>query len=120
MDFADKIFYIQNYYNKSALKNEIGFRRYLSSVLSESVVSKKQLRGARRVKSLNKALEPYKQSFSQDTFKNLINVASVLMGIDSILVCKDVCKLNNGATENTLKWAIEMILRGIEQENQSN
>jgi DNA-binding transcriptional regulator YbjK len=118
MTFADRIFYIQKYYNQSALKNEIGFRRYLSSVLSESIVSKKQLRGARRKKSLNKALEPYKEMYSKDTFKKLINIASVLMGIDAILVCKDVCKLDNKEAENTLKWAMEMILKGIGEENQ--
>jgi AcrR family transcriptional regulator len=118
MDFAERIFFIQKHYNQSALKNEIGFRRYLSSVLSESVVSKKQLRGARRMKSLNKALDPYKERYSKDTFKKIINIASVLMGIDSILVCKDVCELNNKEAENTLKWAIEMILKGVEVENQ--
>jgi DNA-binding transcriptional regulator YbjK len=119
MDFADRIFYIQKHFNQTAMKNEIGFRRYLSAVLSESVVSKKQLRGARRMKSLNKVLEPYKEKFSKDTIKKLISVSSVLMGIDSIIVCKDICKLNNNETENTLKWAIEMILKGIEQENHS-
>ena len=119
MDFADRIFYIQKHFNQTAMKNEIGFRRYLSAVLSESIVSKKQLRGARRMKSLNKVLEPYKEKFSKDTIKKLISVSSVLMGIDSIIVCKDICKLNNNETENTLKWAIEMILKGIEQENHS-
>lgn len=118
MDFAERIFFIQNHYNQSALKNEIGFRRYLSSVLSESVVSKKQLRGARRMKSLNIALEPYKETYSKDTFKKIISIGSVLMGIDSILVCKDVCKLSNKEAEDTLKWAIGMILKGIENENQ--
>ena len=102
-----------------AMKYEIGFRRYLSAVLSESVISKKQLRGARRVKSLNKVLEPYEEKLSKDTIKKLISVSSILMGIDSIIVCKDICKLSNNETENTLKWAIEMILKGIEQENQS-
>lgn len=119
MSFADRIFYIQKHYNQGALKNETGFRRYLSAVLSESVVSKKQLRGARRMQSLNKALESYRDKYSKDTFKKLISISSVLMGIDSIIVCKDVCNLKNNEAEKTLKWAIEMILKGIEYENQS-
>lgn len=119
LPFADRIFYIQKHYNELAQKNEIVFRRYLSAVLAESIVSKKQLRGARRMKSLNKALEQFKGTLSNDIFKKLISISSVLMGIDSLVICKDVCNLNNEDTEDTLKWAIEMILKGIEQENQS-
>jgi len=116
LTFANKIFYIQNHYNELAQKNEIVFRRYLSAVLTESIVSKKQLRGARRMESLNKALEPYKDTLSEDTFKKLVDVSSVLMGIDSLIICKDVCKLDNVETNNTLKWALDMILKGISLE----
>ncbi len=113
LPFADRIFYIQKHYNELAQANEIVFRRYLSAVLSESIVSKKQLRGARRVKSLNKALEPFKETYTEDTYKKLISISSVLMGIDSFIACKDVCNLDDQETINTLKWALEMILKGI-------
>lgn len=111
--FVDRIFYIQKHYNELALNNEILFRRYLSAVLSESITSKAQLRGARRVSSLEKALEPFKEKIPTDTYKKLISISSVLMGIDSIIVCKDVCNLDNKETENTLRWALEIILKNI-------
>jgi AcrR family transcriptional regulator len=113
MTFEDRIFYIQKHYNQHAQNNEILFRRYLSAVLSESVVSQKQLRGARRMESLQKALAPFQESLGKDTFKKLISVSSVLIGIDSLIVCKDVCKLTNEEADHTLKWALDMILKGI-------
>jgi AcrR family transcriptional regulator len=90
MRFDERIFYIQKHYNELAQKNEIGFRRYLSAVLSESIVSKEKLRGARRMKSLNKALGPYKGKFSKANYERLISISSVLMGIDALIICKDV------------------------------
>jgi AcrR family transcriptional regulator len=117
LSFTERFFYIQKHYNELAQKNETLFRRYLSSVLSESIVSNQPLRGARRMKSLNLALEPYKETLSEETFKKLVTIASVLMGIDSLIICKDVCNLNNEESDNTLKWALGMILKGISQEN---
>jgi len=116
LPFSDRIFYIQKHYNQLAQKNETVFRRYLGAVLSESIVSKEQLRGARRVESLNTALEPFKETLPKDTYKKLITISSVLMGIDSLVICKDVCNLNNKETEDTLKWALEMILKGLSLE----
>lgn len=114
--FAERIFHIQDHYNELAQENEIAFRRYLIAVLSESISSKEQLRGARRVNALNLALEPYKNTLTEETFKKLISISSVLMGIDALVICKDVCKLDNAATNETLRWALEMILKGISLE----
>ena len=118
LSFAERIFFIQKHYNELAQQNEILFRRYLCAVLSEPIVSNKPIRGARRMDSLNMALEPYKKTLSKETFKKLVVSASVLMGIDSLVICKDVCKLDNKESDNTLKWALEMILKGISLENQ--
>jgi hypothetical protein len=82
-------------------------------VLSESITSKKKIRGARRVKSLNNVLIPFKNDMDSDTYKNLITIASVLMGIDALIICKDVCDLNNEEANDTLQWALKMILKGI-------
>ncbi len=113
MSLTERIFYIQKHYNKLARENEVGFRRYLSAVLSESITSKEKLRGARRIKSLNKALKPFKSKLNEPTYTRLINISSVLMGIDSLVVCKDVCNLSSKESETVLRWGLEMILKGI-------
>jgi AcrR family transcriptional regulator len=107
------ILYIQEQYNNFAQQNEIVFRRYLSAVLSESISSKEKLRGARRVKTMNKVLKLFENEIDIDNFTKLKNTASILMGIDALIVCKDVCDLDNQEANETLKWALKMILKGI-------
>lgn len=116
MNLRDRLLYIQKEYNEHALRNEIGFRRYLSVILAESIVAGKPLRGARRVESLEKALTPLQEGLPKDTFRKLVTSASILMGIDPLIVCKDICKLTNQEADDTLKWALDMMLKGILQE----
>lgn len=110
---VDRILYIQEHYNTLAQKNEKSFRRYLSAALSASISKKKKVRGARRVASLKKSLEPFKSRMSKDEYEKLIHIASVLMGIDALIVTKDVCGLDNEQSSELLKWGIEMILKGM-------
>lgn len=113
---AEKIFFIQNYYNKLAEEHELLFRRYLSSALNVSITSKKKIRGARRVATLEKALSPFKKELSHKVCENLKNICSILMGIDALVVSKDVCGLNNQQSRAVLQWGIQMILKGISSE----
>ncbi len=111
------ILFLQQYYNHLAQKHENGFRRYLSTALSESVSSKKKIRGARRVSALKLALKPFRKQMSAKTIRNLTHISTILMGIDALVVAKDVCGLNNRQTSELLQWGIEMLLRGIECEH---
>ena len=113
MTLENRIYYIQNYYNQSAQDHELIFRRYLSAVLNESIVSKKKIRGGRRVEAMNRILDTYKEEISRKDLIKLKNIASILMGIDSLIVAKDVCGLTNKEANDTLKWGIEMILKGM-------
>ena len=117
MTLEMRIFYIQNYYNQLAQDHELIFRRYLSSVLNESIVSKKKIRGARRVDTMKLILDSFKKEMSMKELQSLKNIASILMGIDALIVAKDVCGLSNKEANETLKWGIEMILKGIYSNN---
>lgn len=113
MTLENRIFYIQKYYNQLAQNHELIFRRYLSAVLKESTESKKKIRGARRVDAMNLIMDSFKDEMPKKDLKNLKNIASILMGIDSLIVAKDVCRLSNTEANDTLKWGVEMILKGI-------
>lgn len=113
MNMHERIFAIQKYYNNLALEHETAFRRYLSAVLSESISSKSKLRGARRVKTLDMALEPFSKDIKKEEKEKLINAATILMGIDPIVSGKDVCRLNDDQVNETLEWALEMLLKGM-------
>lgn len=104
---------LQQHYNTISQEHELVFRRYLSVTLKESIISKKKLRGARRVEALKLALKPFEGILSKEDHKRLIHVSTLLMGIDALLVCKDVCELNAEEANKLLEWALDLILAGV-------
>ena len=104
---------LQQHYNTISQEHELVFRRYLSVTLKESIISKKKLRGARRVEALKLALKPFEKLLSKKDHMRLIHISTLLMGIDALLVCKDVCELNNDEANELLEWALDLILDGI-------
>ena len=115
MPLKQQILYIQNYYNTMAQQHELIFRRYLSATMSESIESDKKVRGARRVESMRLVLESVKTGMSKQEQVYLQNVSTVLMGIEAMIVTKDVCGLSDEESNKTLNWAIEKILLGIQK-----
>lgn len=108
-----RILFVQKYYNQLAQDHEILFRRYLSATLLETTTSKKKVRGARRVESLKKATVPLKKELTKEQYENLINISSILMGIDSFIAAKDVCGLDTDQAKATLEWGLEMVIKGL-------
>ena len=90
MPLLHRIHHIQKHYNTLSQKNEIVFRRYISAVLKESIISKKQLRGARRIESLNKKLAKLrieKESMEMELIRLLLVILTqAFMFKDSITV----------------------------------
>ena len=45
--------------------------------------------------------------------ENLVNVATILMGIEPFVVTKDVCHLNNKESKQVLHWGLEKIIDSV-------
>ena len=108
----DTILGIQNYYNDHAVNNENAFRNFLSASLTSASEKK---RGARRNITLQLALKQTKMSKKE--INNLVNILTILMGIEPLIVSKDVSGLNNREFKELLRWGMELILRGYFNEN---
>ena len=104
-----KILEIQDYYNMLAIDNEKLFRKYISAVLNSSTPTHK--RGARRKKTLQLVLKNTNHTSKEK--KDLSNLLTILMGIDPLIVTKDVCGLNNSESIKLMKWGIELLLEGF-------
>lgn len=104
------IFGIQKYYNQLTFDNEQLFRKYLSAVLDPSNTNTK--RGARRKTTLKMALA--KSNIHPKDQDKLSNLITVFMGIEPIIVSKDVCGLNNTESQDLLKWGLELVLKGLQ------
>lgn len=112
-EIHDKILEIQDYYNKLALDHENLFRKYISVVLDSNTSTIK--RGARRKMTLQMVLE--ETNFTQKEKEDLSNLFTILMGIEPLIVTKDVCNLNNKQSIELMKWGINLIFKGLEASN---
>lgn len=105
----DKILEIQDYYNTHALDHEMLFRKYMSVALNSSTSTPK--RGARRKKALQLVLE--NTNYTPKEKEDLSNLLTILMGIEPLIVTKDVCGLDNRKSIELMKWGMELMLKGF-------
>lgn len=111
MDIKSIFTGIQDYFNKLTYNNEKAFRKYLSHAITSTTDEGK--RGARRVKTLELALENHPINLSEADQKKLITIVTTLMGVEAMIITKDVCGLNNIESQETLNWGLEKLLKGI-------
>ncbi|MEG3659048.1 TetR/AcrR family transcriptional regulator [Arenibacter palladensis] len=104
----DMLMGIQNYYNEHAVNNENAFRKYLSAVLTSASEKK---RGARRNRTLQLAL--MKSDIRPKEKKDLVNLLAILMGIEPLIVAKDVSGLDNQEFKELMSWGMKLVLKGF-------
>ena len=109
LEIKDKLLGVQEYYNNLTLDNENAFRNYLSIVLTSD--SQHYKRGARRSKTLKMVME--ETNLTKTEIKNIQNLFTVLMGLEPLIVTKDVCGLDNEQSKKLLRWGMELLLKGI-------
>lgn len=91
------------------LGNESVFRALLGS----SAVGQSQVRrGARRISWLKEAMAPLESQLPPKQFARLVNALSLLTGIESLVVMRDVCELEPKEAEKVLRWAAKTLLSG--------
>tara|TARA_R100001369_G_scaffold10982_1_gene24326 strand:- start:7698 stop:8294 length:597 start_codon:yes stop_codon:yes gene_type:complete len=104
----DMLMGIQNYYNEHAVNNENAFRKYLSAVLTSASEKK---RGARRNRTLQLAL--MKSDIRPKEKKDLVHLLAILMGIEPLIVAKDVSGLDNQEFKELMSWGMKLVLKGF-------
>ncbi|MAP54505.1 TetR/AcrR family transcriptional regulator [Altibacter sp.] len=115
-DLETKILGIQSYYNTLAIDHESAFRKYLCSVLAADAAEIK--RGTRRTKTLELVFE------QTDIHKNdrdkLVTVLTMLMGIEPLIVAKDVSGLNDDQSMDIMAWGAQLLLQGYFAQQQKD
>jgi AcrR family transcriptional regulator len=106
--FEEQVLGIQDYFNVLAIENENAFRKYLSIVIASNPSDIK--RGARRKKTMQLALES--TGFTAAEKNDLANLLILLMGIEPLIITKDVSGLNNRESKKLMQWGIQLLLKG--------
>lgn len=90
--------------------NEPMFRSFLAT----SATGKNPVkRGARRVEWLGEALAPLQAKLTKIEMRNLVAALSLMTGIETLVVFKDVCGLSDRQSEEAALWAAKMLLAGV-------
>jgi AcrR family transcriptional regulator len=86
--------------------NEAAFRALLASLVADPA---KNRRTGRRLGWLKEALAPLEDRLSQKDMERLVHALSLVMGIESLIVMRDVCGLGPKESEKVLHWAAQAL-----------
>jgi AcrR family transcriptional regulator len=104
-------------FNPIVLAEEAHFRRALFVYQDTWLRSHRNgdetpvVREGRRMRWLDQVLEPL-DSMSEDRKQRLRAALALTLGSDSLIVMKDVCRLDNDEALDVLRWTATAILRG--------
>lgn len=87
-------------------ENETTFRQFLAA----RIVEKGGRRGARRLEWLDAALSPLSREMPRRVYLRLINALSLLTGMETMVVMRDVCGLKRDESEEVILWTARAIL----------
>ncbi|MDQ4062988.1 MAG: hypothetical protein M3122_03630, partial [Actinomycetota bacterium] len=106
---------------KRIIDKEAAFRTMLRLSLEQSSQEEEQyggesvpsprLWGGGRVRWIEKALAPVEEHFEESDFRRLVAALSLCMGIEALVVLRDVCALESSVAEEVLRWAARTLLR---------
>lgn len=110
-DLPRRIDKLIDYHYELLTNNEAEFRLFLSAVLKESVQdSENNTRAGRRIMLTEEALRPLQPTTPKPEFDKMVSAISVVLGIESLTVLKDLCQLENAEILETWKWMINKII----------
>jgi AcrR family transcriptional regulator len=69
-----------------------------------------RLRGGGRVRWIEKALAPVQGRLEEPAFRRLVAALSLCMGIEALVVLRDVCALESSEAQEVLLWAARTLL----------
>jgi AcrR family transcriptional regulator len=76
------------------------------------------VREGRRMRMLDRALEPARNSLSAEQWQRLKAALALTVGADAMVVMKDVCRLDDGAAHDVLQWAARALLQAALREGE--
>jgi AcrR family transcriptional regulator len=91
------------------------FRHFLANSLTDPTDMR---RGSRRLDWLGTVLLPLKPSLPPADLRRLLYALSLLTGIETLVVLRDICHLSTAQAESVVRWAAQALLsRAVEEAN---
>lgn len=109
---ADRVARVQGRLYDHAREHEAQLRLYLASALRLHVESdgKAEVRMGRRLPMIEDAIGPARTELTDAAYQRLVCALAAMMGIDSLIVLRDVCALDHDAARDTMAWAVRTLV----------
>jgi AcrR family transcriptional regulator len=95
-------------------RHESLFRSYISSVVRDGPSN--ATRGARRLVWIAAALEPIRERLTPAAWRRLVHGLSLVMGVETVIVLKDVCALPQEEMEDVARWTARVLIEAALRE----
>jgi AcrR family transcriptional regulator len=123
-DVEERLLTLVDSFNPVALGDEAHYRRALLVYMDTWLRSRRNgddspfVREGRRMRWLDRVLEPL-ETLPEDRKQRLRDALALTLGIDSVVVMKDVCHLEDDDALAVLRWTATAILRAALTEENS-
>jgi AcrR family transcriptional regulator len=96
--------------NKLAISHEAELRVMIRASLDAPRASSGEpTRGQRRMDWINTALAPARGQLSHDLYERLASALAVCLGIDALIVLRDICGLAPDRVESVMMWSAQAL-----------
>lgn len=119
-DPRERLLRLVDAFHQTACDEEENFRRALWVYLDTWLRNRKRgapapaVREGRRMRWLDEALEPL-QTLPEGELRRLKSALALTLGMDSLVVMKDVCGLEDKEARDVLRWVTEVLIdAGVE------
>jgi AcrR family transcriptional regulator len=116
-DVAQRVLRLQDKANAITFAEEAQMRMALRVYLDTWFASRRNgadapaLREGRRMRWLDRALEPARRSMQRQHWQRLRAALALTLGGEAMIVMKDVCRLGDAEARDVLRWAAEALLQ---------
>jgi AcrR family transcriptional regulator len=76
------------------------------------------LRGGRRIEWIESALAPVRERLGDERFERLVSALAMVIGLEALLVLRDIRGLDQAEMEEVSRWATRALLRASLQERE--
>jgi AcrR family transcriptional regulator len=108
--------------HRAVFDNEAAIRLMLSAALARASTADDSLplRQNRRTPLIASALAPARKRFSKSTYDRLVAALAMIFGSESMVVFRDVLRLDEKAARAVKSWAVRALVRAALDESRSS
>ncbi len=89
-------------------------------VVADDMKGRRPIKRGRRIALLEPALAPLKEQLDKASFRRLMMALSILLGIEALVVLKDIWGLSGAEAKEVMQWASQTLVHAAKEDAQKS